>query len=156
MMPTNRRLSLRWQRRSYRDVQPFHRRSAQRHATHSFHFILYHTRPATARSSCQTLPLMNPDLPSEINQWHVVHDPYGFAESVEWLTFAERTEDILQLGHVYADGPIVDVGFYSDRYRVLVIRDGNWDSPHESYESPSCSEITAWLYSALKRYANAF
>jgi len=99
---------------------------------------------------------MNLDLPPEINQWHVEYDPYGFTKSANWLSSAEKTEDILQLAHIYADGPIVDVGFYSGLFKVLIIRDSDWDNPYESFASTSFLEITTWLYSALQRYANGF
>jgi len=99
---------------------------------------------------------MNHELPPEINQWHIEYDPYGFTQRTDWLTSAERSEDILQLAHIYADGPIIDVGFYSGLFKVLIIRDSNWDNPHESYESDSSSEARPWLYSAIKRYANGF
>lgn len=28
---------------------------------------------------------MNHDLPADINQWHIEHDPYGFANNENWL-----------------------------------------------------------------------
>jgi hypothetical protein len=102
------------------------------------------------------VPFMNTDLPPAINQWHVEYDPFGFTKSSGWLTSAEKTEDILQLAHIYGDGPIVDVGFYSGLFKVLVIRNNDWDDPHESFASASTKEITTWLYTALDRYANGF
>ena len=99
---------------------------------------------------------MNLRLPAAINQWHVEFDPYGFANQVDWLKQAERTEDILQLAHVYSDGPIIDVGFYAHVFRACVIRNGDWDDPVESFESESEGEIENWIYSALDRYANGF
>ena len=99
---------------------------------------------------------MNRRLPAAINQWHVEFDPYGFAKQAGWLKQAERTEDILQLAHVYSDGAIIDVGFYSQVFRAYVIRSGNWDDPVEVFESTSEGDIENWIYSALERYANGF
>jgi hypothetical protein len=64
---------------------------------------------------------MNHDLPADINLWHIEHNPYGFASNENWLETAAKTEDILQLAHVYTDGPVIDVGFYADRFKVLII-----------------------------------
>ena len=99
---------------------------------------------------------MNPDLPSCINQWHVEYDPYGFTRNANWLQSAEKTEDILQLAHIYADGPIIDIGYYSGSYLAVVIRDGDWENPHESFSSTSSDAISKWLYSALHRFQNGF
>lgn len=99
---------------------------------------------------------MNHRLPAAINQWHVEFDPYGFANRADWLTLAQRTEDILQLTHVYSDGPIIDVGFYSHVFRGCVIQNGDWDDPVESFESESVDDIENWIYSTLDRYANGF
>lgn len=97
---------------------------------------------------------MNHRLPAAINNWHVRFDPYGFAIHADWLKQAEKTEDILQLAHVYSDGPIIDVGFYSHVFRVCIIRNGNWEDPIETFESRSEGDIEYWIYLALERYAN--
>lgn len=99
---------------------------------------------------------MNPDLPSAINQWHIVFDPYGFSLKSSWLEDAEKTEDILQLAHVYDNGPVIDVGFYRNRYKVYVIKDQDWDEPIEEFESRSCDKIVQWVYHALSCYENGF
>ena len=36
------------------------------------------------------------------------------------------SEDLLQ---ITKGAYVIDVGFYGDRYRVMLIRDGNWDQP---------------------------
>ncbi len=99
---------------------------------------------------------MNPEIGAAINQFHVEHDPYGFVEDSNWLLNAAKVENILQLGHVYGDGPIIDVGFYGEFYRAVVIRDLDWERPVEQFESDDPAEINRWLLVAIDRYANGF
>ena len=96
----------------------------------------------------------NRKITSDINQWHVDHDPYGFIQSEEWLLKAEKTEDILQLQHVYADGPILDVGWYNGVFRVMVILNDNWEQPIEQAESKSESVVSEIVYKFMGKYAN--
>lgn len=99
---------------------------------------------------------MNPRLPAALNQWHVEFDPYGFANNADWLKQADKTEDILQLAHVYSDGPIIDVGFYPEQFRSFVIKNEDWANPIEVFESTSEADMENWVYSAIERYANGF
>ncbi len=36
-----------------------------------------------------------------------------------WLVTAKKTEDILQLSHIYQEEPILDVGFYTKNYKIM-------------------------------------
>ena len=96
----------------------------------------------------------NRKITSDINQWHIDHDPYGFIQSEEWLLKAEKTEDILQLQHVYADGPILDVGWYNGVFRVMVILNDNWEQPIEQAESKLESVVSEIVYKFIGKYAN--
>ena len=67
--------------------------------------------------------------------WNIEYDQSGFTLNTDWLILAKKTEDILQLGHIYADGPILDVGFYEKSYKVYIIYNNDWDKPTEVFES---------------------
>ena len=70
--------------------------------------------------------ISNKRIPDSINQWNIEYDPYGFSKEETWLEAAELTEDILQLQHIYADGPVLDVGWYNGIYRAVVVMDKDW------------------------------
>jgi hypothetical protein len=72
-----------------------------------------------------------------------------------WLVTAEKTEDILQLSHIYQDGPILDVGFHTENYKIYVIYDNDWDEPKEVFESQKTEFIEDKLYELIDKYTNA-
>lgn len=96
---------------------------------------------------------MNLRIPNSINQWLIEFDPYGFTREEGWLESAEKTEDILQLAHVYADGPIIDVGWYAGLFRAVVVR-GDWTKPIETVESKDAALIEITVYKWLSEYEN--
>ncbi|WP_370003324.1 hypothetical protein, partial [Winogradskyella sp.] len=65
--------------------------------------------------------IKNSKISSNINQWNIEYDQNEFVSNENWLVTAEKTEDILQLSHVYEEGPILDVGFYRKNYKIYVI-----------------------------------
>ena len=79
--------------------------------------------------------------------WSIEHhtlfdeDP-EFSDSV----CANLSEDLLQIRR----GPhIVDAGFYRDRYRVILVRDGDWEHPLRQRECQHrrdvVSTVEEWL-----------
>ncbi len=101
------------------------------------------------------MTVKNKDIPDSINQWHVEFDPYGFTDDVNWLEKAEKTEDILQLQHVYDDGPIIDVGFYNGIYKLVAVLKDDWDHPLDKFDSTSVQEITKKTYELMTKYENS-
>lgn len=97
---------------------------------------------------------MNFQIPDAINQWSIDHDPYEFIKTSDWLDLANKVEDILQISHVYADGPIIDVGYYSDNFVAQVIAHNNWVEPIEKFVSHDTNKINRWLHTMLKKYEN--
>jgi len=98
--------------------------------------------------------VLNDKIPNDINKWHVNYDQNDFLKNVNWLKDAFPTEDILQLRHVYVDGPILDVGFYEDRIKIYIIYDKDWDNPKEIFESSDPEIITVKVYEFITKYAN--
>ena len=98
--------------------------------------------------------ISNPEISDSINQWGIEFDPYGFTTKVNWLEDAEKVEDILQLQHVCANGPILDLGFYNGVYRVVIVFGQDWDNPIELAESSSVKEIKQKIYTWLAKYEN--
>lgn len=98
--------------------------------------------------------ILNSKITSDINQWHIAHDPYGFTQNEDWLRKAEKTEDILQLQHVYAEGPILDVGWYNGIYRAVIVVEENWEEPIEKVESESENVVSDMVYKWLGQFAN--
>ena len=96
---------------------------------------------------------LNDKVPSDINQWHVDYDQNEFLKNENWLKDAYPTEDILQLSHVYEDGPIIDVGFYVEKFKIYVIYDKDWDNPKEIFESSDPEDVTEKVYEFLNKYA---
>ena len=89
-----------------------------------------------------------------MNQWDVRFDPYGFVEREDWIDVAEEVEDILQLQHVYKDGPIIDVGYYTDLFRIYVIEGQDWEHPIEVITIEDISEVSAVVYHLMDKYEN--
>ena len=96
---------------------------------------------------------MNCNLPSAIDAWKIDFDPYGLQVNPDWLHQAERVEDLLQLQSIRSPGRILDVGFYTDRYRVVIVENSNWSEPIDQFESISPDETSRWVYRAISRYA---
>ncbi len=98
--------------------------------------------------------IRNKRISSNINQWQVEFDPYGFTENEDWLVNAEKTEDILQLSHIYGDGPLLDVRYYNGVYKAMVILNSDWDSPLENEDSQETNIIVNAIYRWIDKYAN--
>lgn len=98
--------------------------------------------------------IKNSKISNNINQWHIEYDQNGFVSDENWLVTAEKTEDILKLSHVYEEGPILNVGFYTDNYKIYVIYDNDWDKPNEVFESQKIEFIEDKLYELIDKYAN--
>ena len=98
--------------------------------------------------------IKNSKISSNINQWNIEYDQNGFASDENWLVTAEKTEDILQLSHIYQQGPILDVGFYRENYKIYVIYDNDWDKPKEVFKSKTVESVTEKLYELIDKYAN--
>jgi hypothetical protein len=96
---------------------------------------------------------MNYQLPIAIDAWKTEFDPYGLRISSDWLQRAERVEDILLLSSLGSPERVLDVGFYIDRYRGLIVENSKWDEPVEQFESQSPHTASDWVYSAISRYA---
>lgn len=97
--------------------------------------------------------VLNKKISDSIDQWHVEFDLNGFVHDEHWLKNADRTEDILQLRHVFGDGPVLDVGYYGDRYRIYLIYDMDWDHPAEVFESTDPEVVANMVYEFMDKYA---
>ena len=97
---------------------------------------------------------LNPKISDWINMWNIEFDPYGFLKNENWLEGSALTEDILQIHQIYADGPILDVGWYEGKYRVVVVQEDSWDNPIEILESNQPPKIKDAVYSWLNKYQN--
>ena len=86
--------------------------------------------------------------------WNVEYDQSGFTLNKDWLIQAEKTEGILQLSHIYEEGPILDVGFYRENYKIYVIYDNDWENPKEVFESQKTELIENKVYEWIDKYAN--
>lgn len=69
----------------------------------------------------------------------------------------EFTQDILQIKHKWRN-VIIDMGWYPDidpsgHYMLLAIKDKNWESPIESYESRSKEEIKNKIEFFLEKFS---
>ncbi|WP_100616392.1 hypothetical protein [Confluentibacter citreus] len=98
--------------------------------------------------------IKNSKISSNINQWNIEYDQNGFMLNENWLVTAEKTEDILQLSHIYEEGPILDVGFYRENYKIYVIYDNDWEKPKEVFESNKKEFIEDKFYELIDKYAN--
>lgn len=98
--------------------------------------------------------IKNSNISGNINQWNIEYDQNGFLSNKNWLITAEKTEDILQLSHVYQEGPILDVGFYKENYKICVIYDNEWENPKEVFESDKAEFTQNKLYELIDKYAN--
>lgn len=71
-----------------------------------------------------------------------------------WFHF---TEDILQLRHKERN-IIIDLGWYPDieptgNYRVVAVKDEDWENPIDRFESRSKEEITAKIEQLIKKFS---
>ncbi|MCB0398701.1 MAG: hypothetical protein KDD26_03590 [Winogradskyella sp.] len=98
--------------------------------------------------------IKNRRISSNINMWNIEYDQNGFTSNKDWLIQAEKTEDILQLSHIYEEGPILDVGFYRESYKIYVIYDNDWENPKEVFESQKMELIENKIYEWIDKYAN--
>ncbi|MDD9939530.1 MAG: hypothetical protein OXU20_00580 [Myxococcales bacterium] len=92
-------------------------------------------------------------LPSEINNWDVEHDPYGYLRSDDWGELVDEEEDILQLAHVWGDLTL-DVGHYGQGFVVQVIRSAGWEHPVERHEVSQRGELVGAVDALAIKYAN--
>ncbi len=98
--------------------------------------------------------MSNKSIQDDINKWTIISNPYGFSDSVKWLSEAEKVEDILQLEHNNTNGLILDVGFYNEEYKVFIIKDWNWEKPIECFSSKLINEVTEKVYFFINKYKN--
>ena len=96
----------------------------------------------------------NSNIPASVNQWNVEFDPYEFVEKENWLEEAAKVEDILQIEHVYGDGPVIDVGYYNGKYQGFLILANDWKNPLDSVKSESPKEVSDKVYEWLVKYDN--
>ncbi len=96
----------------------------------------------------------NIKIPGNINQWKIENDQNEFFSNENWLLNAKKTEDILQLSHIYQNGLILDLGFYRNNFKIYVIYDYDWENPKEVYESKEAKLVTEKLYELIDIYAN--
>ena len=61
---------------------------------------------------------------------------------------ATRKEDMLQVE--YPNGFLLDMGWYQDRYIILVIRDFDWAHPVKRYETADRDQLPALLTEAVR------
>ena len=98
--------------------------------------------------------IKNRKISRNINQWNIDYDQNGFVSNEDWLLTAEKTEDILQLSHIYDEGPILDVGFYVKNFKIYVIYNYDWEKPAEIFESVQPELVSDKLYELIDKYAN--
>lgn len=98
--------------------------------------------------------IKNSKIPRNITRWKIEYDQNGFVSDENWLVTAEKTEDILLLKHINQEGPILDVGFYRENYKIYVIYDNDWDNPNEIFVSKITESVTEKLYELIDKYAN--
>ena len=61
---------------------------------------------------------------------------------------ATRKEDMLQVE--YPNCFLLDMGWYQDRYIILVIRDFDWAHPVKRYETADRDQLSALLTEAVR------
>ena len=76
--------------------------------------------------------------------WHKVDFSTGT------VTFLDDTqkEDMLQVE--YPNGFLLDMGWYQDRYIILVIRDFDWAHPVQQYETTETNQLPKLLTEAVR------
>jgi hypothetical protein len=83
------------------------------------------------------------------NSWTVTHDPIRLLDDKTNLAqleneAREQGEDIIQ---ATCGCMTLDLGWYRDRYQVLLVKDQNWTAPVKQAEASD-------LVSALRRFRN--
>ena len=66
---------------------------------------------------------------------------------------ATRKEDMLQVE--YPNCFLLDMGWYQDRYIILVIRDFDWVHPFKQYETADRDQLPALLTEAVRSVERA-
>ena len=99
--------------------------------------------------------IKNSKISSNINQWNIEYDQNRFVDNENWLVSAEKTEDILQLSNIFKENVIIDIGFYSENYKIYVIYNNDWDNPKEVFESNKTELIEYKLNKLIDKYANS-
>ena len=61
---------------------------------------------------------------------------------------ATRKEDMLQVE--YPNCFLLDMGWYQDRYIILVIRDFDWANPVQQYETTETNQLPKLLTEAVR------
>jgi hypothetical protein len=97
--------------------------------------------------------LTNKKIFDNIKKWKIEFDSNGFEKDENWLKNAEKTEDILQLSHIYQKGTLIDVGFYNGNYKVYLISENDWENPKEIFESEKADLISEKVYEWIEKYA---
>ena len=71
------------------------------------------------------------------------------------VTFLDdtRKEDMLQVE--YPNSFLLDMGWYQDRYIILVIRDFDWVHPVKQYETADRDQLPALLTEAVRSVERA-
>ena len=64
--------------------------------------------------------IKNSKISGSINQRNIGYDQNWFVSDKNWLITAEKTENILQLSHIYQNRPILDIRFYSENYNIYI------------------------------------
>ena len=98
--------------------------------------------------------VLNNKISKNINQWQIDYDQNEFLKDENWLKNSYTTEDILQLSHIDTDGLILDVGFYGDRFKILIIYNKDWENPKEVFESSNPDIVSNKVYEFINKYAN--
>jgi hypothetical protein len=99
---------------------------------------------------------MNKFINSNINQFDIEWDPYGFTNNDKWFLDVEKTEDILQLAHIYSEGPIIDLGWYRNTFKIHVVKNCDWDNPVEVIENRTAEDSANNIYKLIDKYSNGF
>ncbi len=94
--------------------------------------------------------------------WDIIQNKFLNLEPSEIVDEDDRlwfhfTEDILQLRHK-SRNIVIDMGWYPDieptgNYRIVAIKDEDWETPLDRFESRSKEEITAKIEQLIKQYS---
>ncbi len=85
--------------------------------------------------------------------WLPDFNPYGFGQSPDWLAHANQVEDILQLRHQHYPDLLLDLGFYRDHYRAVLIQNQDWQQPLAQFQTSSVSDMQNWINQIVLDYA---
>lgn len=79
-----------------------------------------------------------------VQVWYTVDFGTG---TIAFLDDTQK-EDMLQVE--YPNGFLLDMGWYQDRYIILVIRDFDWAHPVKRYETAGRAQLPALLTEAVR------